>query len=170
MDGDLVDEGTGRPLAADQDADRVGARERNHAAAAPHLQVADRPLERCRRHRRLVLKVRKPAAIQRVAEKPDIIGATKAVRAHSADALRAVIGLTSFRLCFAGPAARGEWVGFAAVYHGLDVRTIVPTAFNWPMYGVAFALMAAPVVQSAWHMGARRHALPGEARAMSNGA
>jgi hypothetical protein len=59
---------------------------------------------------------------------------------------------------------------FAAVYHGLDVRTIVPTTFNWPMYGVAFTLMAAPVVQTGWQMGSRRHALPAEASAMSNGA
>jgi hypothetical protein len=56
----------------------------------------------------------------------------------------------------------------AAVYHGLDVRTIVPTAFNWPIYGVAFALMAAPVVQTAWQMGSGRHALPAEASAMRN--
>jgi hypothetical protein len=33
-----------------QDADRVGAREGDHAAAAPDLKVADRPLERGRRH------------------------------------------------------------------------------------------------------------------------
>ena len=103
--------------------------------------------------------------------------------------LMIVGGTLATRPAFSGPAssfARTLWrfqaVGIglalyvfmadacAAVYHGLDVRTIVPAAFNWPMYGVAFALMAAPVVQSAWHMGARRHALPGEARAMSNGA
>ena len=73
MDGDLVDERAGRPLGADQDADRVGAREGDHAAAAPDLKVADRPLERGRRHRRLVGKVRRPAAIQRVDEKPDVV-------------------------------------------------------------------------------------------------
>ena len=68
MDGDLVEEGPGRPLGADQDADRVRARESDHAAAAPDLQVADRLLERGRRHGRLVGKVRRPAAIQRVDE------------------------------------------------------------------------------------------------------
>lgn len=59
---------------------------------------------------------------------------------------------------------------FGAVYHGLDVRTIVPTVFNWPLYGVALTLMAAPVVQTGWHMGSRRHSLPAEATTMSNGA
>ena len=68
MDRDLVDERTGWPLGADQDADRVGSREGDHAAAAPDLKVADRALERFRRHRRLVGKVRRPAAIQRVDE------------------------------------------------------------------------------------------------------
>src|SRR5262249_18708140 len=42
MDGDLVDEGRRRPLRADQDADRIGSRESDHAAAAPDLKVADR--------------------------------------------------------------------------------------------------------------------------------
>ena len=83
MDGDLVDEGTGRPLGADQDADRVGAREGDHAAAAPDLKVADRPLERGRRHGRLVGKVRRPAAIQRVDEKPDVVRAAEAVGTHA---------------------------------------------------------------------------------------
>ena len=82
MDGDLVDERTGRPLGADQDADRVGAREGDHAAAAPDLKVADRPLERGRRHRRLVGKVRRPAAIQRVDEKRDVVRAAEAIRRH----------------------------------------------------------------------------------------
>jgi hypothetical protein len=82
MDGDLVDERTGRPLGANQDGDRVGAREGDHAAAAPDLEVADRPLERDRRHRRLVGKVRRPAAIQRADEKLDVVGAAEAVGAH----------------------------------------------------------------------------------------
>ena len=82
MDGDLVDEGAGRPLGADQDADRIGAREGDHAAAAPDLKVADRPLERGRRHRRLVGKVRRPAAIQRVDEKPDVVRAAETVCRH----------------------------------------------------------------------------------------
>jgi hypothetical protein len=58
----------------------------------------------------------------------------------------------------------------SALYHGLDVRTILPTAFNWPAYSVAFTLMAAPVVQTGWHMRSRRHALPAKASAMRNGA
>ena len=83
MDGDLVDEGAGRPLGADQDADRVGAREGDHAAAAPDLEVADRPLEGGRRHRRLAGEVRSPAAIQRIDEQPDVIRAAEPVRGHS---------------------------------------------------------------------------------------
>jgi hypothetical protein len=83
MDGDLVDEGTGRPLGADQDADRVSAREGDHAAAAPDLKVPDRSLERSRRFRRLLGKVRRPAAIQCVNEKSDVVRAAKSVRAHS---------------------------------------------------------------------------------------
>ena len=82
MDGDLVDEATGRPLCADQNADRVGAREGDHAAAAPDLKVADRPLERGRGHWRLVGKVRRPAAIQRADEKLDVVRAAEAVGAH----------------------------------------------------------------------------------------
>ena len=82
MNGDPVDERAGGPLGADQDADRVGAREGDHAAAAPDLEVADRPLERDRRHRRLVGKVRRPAAIQRVDEQLDVIRAAEAVRRH----------------------------------------------------------------------------------------
>src|SRR5918999_1012093 len=98
MDGDLVDEGTRSPLGADQHADRVGAREGDHAAAAPDLKVADRPLERGGRHGPLVGEVRQPAAIQRVNEEPDVISAAKAVRAHPSDALPAVSGLTSLSI------------------------------------------------------------------------
>jgi hypothetical protein len=82
MDGDLVNERTQRPLGADEDTDWIGAREGNHAAAAPHLKIADRSLESRWRHQRLVWKVRSPAAIQRVDEKPDVIGAAKAISTH----------------------------------------------------------------------------------------
>src|SRR4029079_15409681 len=82
MDGDLVDQRSRGPLGADQDADRVGASKRNHAAAAPDLKVADRSLERGRRHGRLVRKVRSPAAVQRVDEKPNVIGTTKTIATH----------------------------------------------------------------------------------------
>jgi hypothetical protein len=80
MDGDLVDEGTGRSFGADQDADRVGASEGDHATAAPDLKVADRPLERGRRHGRLVGKVRRPAAIQRINEQRHVVRTAKAIR------------------------------------------------------------------------------------------
>ena len=101
--------------------------------------------------------------------------------------LMIVGGTLATRSAFKGPAssfARALWgfqaVGiglalyvfmedaFGALYQGLDVRTILPTVFNWPLYGVALALMAAPVVHAGWHMGSRRHALPAEASAMSN--
>jgi hypothetical protein len=44
-----------------------------------------------------------------------------------------------------------------ALSHGLDVRTVLPATFNWPLYGVAFALMAAPIVEAGWTMRPRRH-------------
>ena len=37
-----------------------------------------------------------------------------------------------------------------AVSRGLDVRQVVPTVFNWPLFWVAFACIAAPVAQIAW--------------------
>ena len=79
MDRDLVDKRAVRPFGADQDADRIAAREGDHAAAAPDLKVTDRSLERRRRHRRLVGKVRRPAAIQRVDEQPDVVRAAEAI-------------------------------------------------------------------------------------------
>src|SRR4051812_4801034 len=94
MDRDLVNEGAGRPLGADQDADRVGAREGDHAAAAPDLKLADGSLERRRRHRRLAGKVRRPAAVQRIDEEPDVIGTAEPVRTQCS---RIVSGVTSLR-------------------------------------------------------------------------
>jgi hypothetical protein len=63
---------------------------------------------------------------------------------------------------------RLHWLGIAlalyvfmadslrALQQGLDVATIVPRAFDWPVFGVAFVLMAAPVAQSGWRMRPRR--------------
>jgi hypothetical protein len=42
-----------------------------------------------------------------------------------------------------------------AVQDGLDVTKTMPQAFNWPVYWVAFALMAAPVVHTGWRIRAR---------------
>jgi hypothetical protein len=98
MDRDLVDKRTGGTLGADQDADRIGAGERDHAAAAPHLQVADRSFERSRCCWRLAWKMRRPAAVQRIDEEPDVVGTTEPICTQPSDALRAVIGLTSLRL------------------------------------------------------------------------
>ena len=97
MNGDLVDAGTRRPLGADQDADRVRAREGDHTAAAPHLKIADRLLERGRRHERLVGKVRGPAVIQRVDEKRHVVRAAEAICRQARYSLRAFSALTSLR-------------------------------------------------------------------------
>ncbi len=36
--------------------------------------------------------------------------------------------------------------------HGLEaIRTVLPEKFNWPLFGVALALMSAPIVKLAWH-------------------
>src|SRR5688572_13395124 len=82
MHGDLVDERCGSALGTNENADRIGACEGNHAAAAPDLEVADRPLEGRRSYRGLVRKVRQPAAIQRVDEQSDVIGPAKAISTH----------------------------------------------------------------------------------------
>ena len=79
MDGNLLDQRSARALGADQDGNRIGARKRDHAAAAPDLQIADRALERGRRHRLLVGEMRTPAAIQRVDEQPDVVSATEPI-------------------------------------------------------------------------------------------
>src|SRR4051812_2169145 len=80
--GDLVHERTPGSFGADKDADRVRTRERDHAAAAPDLQVADRPLEEGRRHRRFAGEVWRPAAIQPLDQQPDVVGAAEAVCSH----------------------------------------------------------------------------------------
>ena len=46
-----------------------------------------------------------------------------------------------------------------ALLRGLDVRQVVPTVFNWPVFWVAFACMAAPVAQTAWRMRGPRQSL-----------
>src|SRR3954470_21381083 len=104
MNCEPVDEGRRRSLRANQNTDRIGPSEGDHAAAAPDLEVADRPLERRGRHRRVVGKVRGPAAIQRVNKQLDVVGATEAVRGHdrsttdqASPEARALIWLTSFR-------------------------------------------------------------------------
>lgn len=39
------------------------------------------------------------------------------------------------------------------VHEGIDAtRTVLPTAFNWPVFVVALALMAAPVADVAWRL------------------
>jgi hypothetical protein len=63
---------------------------------------------------------------------------------------------------------RLSWLGIAlalyvfmadalrAVYYGLDVRTMLPRVFNWPLFIVALALMAAPIVYSICRPSARK--------------
>ena len=43
------------------------------------------------------------------------------------------------------------------VHQGLDVtRQVLPKTFNWSVFGLALALMAAPVAEGIWRMGERR--------------
>jgi hypothetical protein len=45
-----------------------------------------------------------------------------------------------------------------AVHQGLDVtRTVLPQAFNWPVFIVALTLMAAPIAHIAWQLRPRHH-------------
>lgn len=40
----------------------------------------------------------------------------------------------------------------AASQHGLEaIRTMLPVKFNWPLFAVALALMAAPMMRMGWH-------------------
>ena len=49
------------------------------------------------------------------------------------------------------------------VHQGLDATTtVLPQAFNWPVFCVAFTLMAAPVAQIGWRLRPPRHDLPAE--------
>lgn len=72
---------------------------------------------------------------------------------------------------------RMNWLGIAmglyvfmadslrAVHQGLDVtRMPLPTDFDWSLFSVAFALMAAPVAHLVWRLRPRRHDLQAEAR------
>jgi hypothetical protein len=43
-----------------------------------------------------------------------------------------------------------------ALQLGLDVRAVLPTSFNWWLFGTSLALMAAPVVDAGWRVRARR--------------
>lgn len=57
-----------------------------------------------------------------------------------------------------------NWIGIAlalyvfmsdslrTVYRGEDLKEMLPVSFNWPMFCVALALMAAPVAQSCWRI------------------
>jgi hypothetical protein len=61
-----------------------------------------------------------------------------------------------------------NWIGIAlALYvfmadslrtlqQGLDVRSMLPATFNWPLFLVALTLMAAPVAQIGWRLRSRR--------------
>ena len=85
--------------------------------------------------------------------------------------LMIVGGTLATRSAFRGPASsltrtlwRFQGLGIAlalyvfmadalrAMYQGLDVTTTMPTAFNWPVFWIALALMAAPVAQGGWRM------------------
>ena len=52
-----------------------------------------------------------------------------------------------------------------ALHQGLDVTKTVPQEFNWPLFGMALALMAAPLVETGW-----RTLIRSSARSASAGA
>ena len=75
---------------------------------------------------------------------------------------------------------RVQWLGIAlalyvfmadslhAVQQGLEATTaVLPQAFNWWLYWVAFTLMAAPVAQAGWRMRPRRHDHPAKASSLA---
>jgi len=56
------------------------------------------------------------------------------------------------------------------VHHGLEATTtVLPHAFNWPVFGVAFALMAAPVAEAVWRMRPRRPDFPEKTGSLAAG-
>ena len=78
----------------------------------------------------------------------------------SRDAVRSHARSVASTLCW-----RLNWIGIAlalyvfmadslrTVHEGIvATRTVLPTAFNWPVFVVALALMAAPVAHLAWRM------------------
>jgi hypothetical protein len=44
----------------------------------------------------------------------------------------------------------------SALHHGLDASMVLPETFNWPLFCLAFSLMAAPLMRSAWRQLQRR--------------
>jgi hypothetical protein len=48
---------------------------------------------------------------------------------------------------------------------GLDtVRQVLPTAFNWPMFGAALLLMATPLAHTGWRSFSSRREVSGSRR------
>jgi hypothetical protein len=76
---------------------------------------------------------------------------------------------------------RLQWLGIAlalyvfmadslrAVQQGLATTAVLPQAFNWWLFWVAFTLMAAPVAQAGWRMRPRRHDHPAKAGSLAAG-
>ena len=82
VDGDTADERVRRALATDRNPDRLLAVEGDHATRAPEVQLADLLLEAGDGERRYAREVREAAAVPRVDEQGDVVGATEAVRAQ----------------------------------------------------------------------------------------
>ena len=75
-------------------------------------------------------------------------------------------------LCFAG-ATLALYVfmadTLAAAPRGLEaICNVLPEKFNWPLFGLALALMAAPVLQTGWLLATRPPALPEKNGPMQN--
>jgi hypothetical protein len=73
-----------------------------------------------------------------------------------------------------------QWLGIAlalyvfmadslrAVQHGLEATAaVLPHAFNWSLFWVAFTFLAAPVAQEGWRMRPRRHDHPAKAGSLA---
>jgi hypothetical protein len=64
---------------------------------------------------------------------------------------RALWGLAGFGIMLALYVFMAD--SLRTVHQGIDVtRRVLPTSFNWPLFGVAFTLMAMPVAEIGWRM------------------
>jgi hypothetical protein len=89
-----------------------------------------------------------------------IVGGTLAsqamVRPRATSLTRTLWGLHALGIALALVVFMAD--SLRAVDRGLAAAAaVLPVAFNWPMFGLAFTLMAAPVAESAWRLRPTRH-------------
>jgi len=82
MDAQAVDESGSRPLGSEENAHRLAPFERDHAAAAPEVEVADEALETVPVKRRRVRILRSTAALPGLDEETDVVGTAEAIGCH----------------------------------------------------------------------------------------